>query len=457
MNKVDPKIFRAYDIRGVYGVTIDEDIVYRVAQAYVSLFKPKSVVLGRDVRESGPSLWEAAKNGFIDSGVDVIDVGTISTDMLYFTVAYYGYDGGITISASHNPKEFNGVKMVRQNAQPISSDSGILDIRDFVLAGTRIKAERTGTVTKKDIIDDYCNKVLSFLNTPLTKEYSIVANASFGVAGLALRRLIEIGKLPIHVKEINFEPDGTFSKGNPNPLTPESTKQSQDIIRNSGKIDFAVAWDCDADRCFFFDENGDFILGNYTAAILAEYFLEKNSKSPIITNESVYLAVKDVTDRFNSKLILHRTGHSFIKATMRKEDCDYAGEASGHYYFKDFFFADNGMIPLMIILNLLEEKHCTVSELYSKFRTQFFVSGELNTDVKDNIKVMDIVKKAYMHGGKVIEVDGISIEFPEWRFNLRPSNTEPLIRLNVESMNKELMEVKTKEILALIEKNKDVQ
>ena len=457
MTITDTSAFKAYDIRGIVGQNLSSELVYGAVQGYVDLFHPKTVVLGKDVRVSGPELFESAKNALVDAGVNVIDIGTISTDMMYFAVANYEYDGGLAITASHNPKEYNGIKVVREESKPVSSDNGLKDMEQFVLSGKILTSDTKGTITQKDILDDYCDKILSFLDHPLSRTYKIFANASCGMSGIALRKIIERGKLPLEVIELNFTPDGNFPNANPNPVDDESIKLMTEAMSKAGRVDFGITWDADADRCVFYDEKGQYMLGNYTSAVLTEYFLGKNPGDKALTVPSVFRAVEAVTKKYKSPLIFNKAGQSFIKQRMRSEDCIFGSEPSGHFYFRDFFYVDNGMIPLMVVLNLLEKQNKTLSQIYNEFTQNYFVSGEINNVVKNSQKVIHIIKDKYNGTGELVEIDGVSFEFPDWRFNLRSSNTEPLIRLNVESNDKALLDEKIKEVLEVIESNKELE
>lgn len=453
MAEIDSSIFKAYDVRGVFPTQINEEIAYKVAQAYVELFKPKTVVLGKDVRLSGPTMWEAAKNGFIDAGVNVIDIGVISTDMLYFAAANYECDGGMSITASHNPKEYSGIKMVKKGAIPISGDSGIYTIRDYVIAGKSIKKFIKGRVTRLNLLDEYCTKILSFLK-PLKKHYKIVANANFGVSGLVLQKLIEKGNLPIElVAKIDFTPDGNFPKGAPNPMLEDRRTETISTVKELHP-DFGIAWDADADRVFFYDEAGNAIESYFITAILSQYFLHEVEFAKILCDTRLIYAIQAMCDANHGTLIINKAGHSFIKETMRKDDVIFGGEMSGHYYFKDFFYADNGMIPLMIMLNLLENV-TKLSDLSNPLTEKYFISNEKNIEVASAEKVISFIKNKYHNFANINYIDGITFEYENWRFNLRSSNTEPLIRLNVESLDKELMERMTREILQDITDHKN--
>ncbi|MCX6745695.1 MAG: phosphomannomutase/phosphoglucomutase [Candidatus Parcubacteria bacterium] len=444
---LNQNIFKAYDVRGIYPDEINEEAVYKIAQAYVKVFKPKgSVVLGKDVRLSSPSLWQAAAKGITNAGFDVIDIGTISTDMLYFAVAFYDYGGGITISASHNPKEYNGLKFVRESAIAVSEDSGLLDIKKQALKEGEIMEPEKGEISTKEILADYAKHCLSFIDAKAIKPMKIVADANFGMAGVALNKILEF--LPVEIVPLNFHPDGHFPKGKPDPLIPERRKEISDLVK-SEKANLGVAWDGDADRCFIFDENGDFVEGYFLTAILAEYLLKKKPKEKVISGPRLTWAVEDAVKKMGGKLLLNRPGHAFFKDRMRKEKAFFAGEMSGHYYFRDNFYADNGMIPLLLILERLSKEGIKMSDLAKPYRERYFISGEINQTVTDPDIILTNVEKKYSKG-KIEHIDGVSVEFKDWRFNLRKSNTEPLIRLNVEAKSQDLIDEKVKELLKLI-------
>jgi phosphomannomutase len=445
---INPSIFKAYDVRGIYPTDIDEDAVYKISQAYVKIFKPKGpIALGKDVRLSSPSLWQAAAKGLNDAGVDVIDIGTISTDMLYFSVAKYGYAGGMTISASHNPGEYNGIKFVREKAIAISGDTGIMDMRDQVLKNEQIMEPEKGEVTKKDILADYVKHCLSFIDPKAIKPMKIVANANFGMAGVAVNKILEF--LPIQIVPLDFEPNGNFPKGRPDPMILERRIETEALVK-SERADLGVAWDADADRIFLFDENGEYVDNYFLSAILAKFFLEKSpSKEKIIMDPRQYWAVKDTVAQAGGESIMNKVGHALIKDGMRKNNVLFAGEITGHFYFRDNFFCDNGMIPLLIILEMLSNSGQKMSDLAKSYREKYFISGELNQTVADPDEVIRQAQQKYQDG-KVDLIDGVGVEYSDWRFNLRKSNTEPLIRLNVEAKSQALVDEKVKELLGLI-------
>lgn len=446
-------IFKAYDIRGIYPSEINELDVYKIAKAFCEFVKPSEVVIGADVRLSSPSLKRIAIKAVTDAGIKVIDVGEISTDMLYFSVAHYGYAGGFSLTASHNPKEYNGMKCVREESKPISADSGLFEIRDIAAAMEIDEAVLQGEINeslveKKDILADYTAKIKSFADFSKFKNFKIVANPNFGVAGRALDKLL--AGTNIAIEKLNYNPDGNFPKGRPDPLIPENREEISKLVVSSG-ADFGVAWDADADRCFFFTEKGEFIEGYFITALLAEIFLQRKSSEKIIHDTRLTWAIEDIVAKNGGVDIATKAGHSFIKERMRKEQAVFGGEMSAHYYFRDYFFCDNGMIPLVMMLEFLSTQEKTLSEImHEMFWKKYFVSGEINTQVVDVQSVIANAREIYSEGAiKIDETDGISIDFADWRFNFRGSNTEPVIRLNVEAKSQILMEEKTKEMLAL--------
>ncbi len=449
---MDLAIFKAYDVRGIYPTQLDEDAAYKIAQAYAQYVKPKKVALGRDVRTSGESLWKAACQGFIDAGVDVVDIGTISTDMLYFAVANYGLDGGVTISASHNPKEYNGFKMVREKSIAISSDTGLNEIRDIAARGEKFLAEKPGTISKIEIMDDYINHILKFTDVNKIKPLKIVLSANFGLAGVVAKKLLAKIPAKIQYEYLDCEPNGEFPKGRPDPLIPERQTETSELVKSFG-ADFGVAWDADADRCFFFDENGNFIEGYFIVGLLAKELLKTNPGQKILYDPRLTWATIETVKAAGGEPIMTKAGHTFIKDRMRKEDALFAGEMSAHYYFRDNWYADNGMIPLVMMLEIISTSGKKLSELIAPMTQKYFVSGEINNEVKDVPAVLVEAEKLYSDG-KIDKTDGLSVEYDTWRFNLRGSNTEPKIRLNVESIDKKTMEQKRDELLSFIERFK---
>lgn len=447
--QIDPTVFKAYDIRGIYPTQIDEDLVYRIGQAYAKFVNPKVVALGRDVRLSGPALFESLKQGLIDHGVDVIDIGVITTDMYYFAVANYGYDGGLMISASHNPAEYNGIKLVRQQSIPISGDSGIQDLKRLVLQDYRFKADKIGSVQTKDIFQDYLAKCASFIDLKQLKPLKVVVNGMFG---LAVQNIFKL-KLPIQLIPLNENPDGHFPKGAPDPLLEENRSETIELIKSSG-ADLGAAWDADADRFFLFDENGRFIHGYYLTAFLGKYFAQKFHGSKIIFDPRAVWATIDDVKQAGGLPVLNKAGHSFFKERMRKEDAVFAGEMSGHYYFKDFFYADNGLIPFLLMLQIISTSNQKTSQLFDLYFEKYPTSGEINSELPSIEMVEPILKRLETQypDAKKDYTDGLSLEYPNWRANIRASNTQSLVRLNVEANDSEILKQKTQELLDLIKK-----
>jgi len=426
-------IFRAYDIRGIYPTDIDEEAVYAIAKGYTAVFAPDEVAVGMDVRLSSPSLKKSLVESLLESGVDVVDIGQATTDMLYFAVGRYEYSGGIIVSASHNPREYNGLKMVREKVTAISSDTGLFEIRDLLKSGPPPKTApgRRGRLRKQEILDDYIGHVLSFIDAGAIRPFSFVANANFGFVGTPLRRLA--GCLPLKIKPLNFEPDGSFPKGRPDPLIEENRIETEQLIKDSG-VNFGAAWDADADRIFFFDETGRFISGAYTTALLATIMLEKHgSDNTIIMDPRITWPILRSVSAMGGRSLISKCGHTFIKDRMRSEDALFAGEMSAHYYFRDNYYADNGIIPLLLLLEYMSKRGVTFSGMIDPFMENHVLSGEINFHVNDTGEVIERVRERFRDEGSEDFTDGYSVESDDWRFNVRPSNTEPLLRLNVEA------------------------
>ncbi len=444
---MNPSIFRAYDIRGLYPQEIDESAVYATSRAYIQFLSKKikankvlTIALGKDVRASSPALWQAAAKGLIDEGVKVIDIGTISTDMLYFAVGKYGYDGGITISASHNPAEFNGMKIVREQAIPISSDSGLFAIRDMAKEIPNNKSQipnkfqiQKSKIEKKDVMAEYSRHNLSFVDANKIKPFKVVINANFGMAGVAAKAMVKQGKLPIELVELNCEPDGTFPKGRPDPLIPDNRNETSALIKKT-KADLGVAWDADADRCFFFDDKGEFVTPAFMTSLMAAYLLKKSGKKgeKIINDTRIFWPIEDTVKKYGGELVLTKAGHTFIKERMRAENGLFGAETSAHYFYRDNFFADNGMISFLLALEILSEKKQKLSAIIGEFKKKYAVSDEINFTVPDPNNVLASFKNNYAKA-EIDDRDGLSINFKDWRFSLRSSNTEACIRLNVET------------------------
>lgn len=431
MNK---EIFKAYDIRGIYPSEINTDDVYRIAMAYAQWLKPKRVALGRDVRLSGQELWNAVAKGLTEIGVDVVDIGVISTDMLYFAVANYGLDGGITITGSHNPKEFNGLKMVKQSAVPISADTGLFEIRDIAL-GEILKQSNSnnGTVSKLDIIDEYIEKLFTFVDESKIKPFKVVVNPNFGSGGVVIQKVAD--RLGLDLVKLNFEADGNFPKGRPDPLIPELREETSKLILSS-KADLGVAWDSDADRIFWFDENGKFIDGCYEGAVLSDIILKKNTGGKIVHDIRLQWAAENTIKEAGGIPIASKAGHSFIKERMRKEDAIFGFENSAHIFFKDYFFCDNGMIPWLMIMEEMSQSGKKLSEILNPLRDRFPISEETNFVVTDTKEVYDKIKNKYSKC-KFDYTEGVSVNCGDYQFNVRESNTGmTLLRLNIEAKDK---------------------
>ncbi len=433
-------IFKAYDIRGVYPIDLDEEVFYKIALAYAAIFKPKNVIVGMDARISSPPLKESVINGLLDAGVDVLEVGEVTTDMIYFAVGAYDYSGGIIVSASHNPGEYNGIKMVKEKAAAISSDTGLFDIRDALKYDKIVKPSpgKRGIQEKKDIVEDYVNNVLTFIDKSSIRPFKFVANGNFGFVGRPVKRIVD--ELGLDLIPLNFEPDGSFPKGPPDPMLPENRDETEELIKKSN-VDFGVAWDADADRVMFFDENGRYFHGVYITALLAKIMLEKHgSNNKIIFDPRVIWPIQRVVNEMGGTPIVSKSGHAFMKDRMRAENALFAGELSAHYYFRDNFYADNGIIPFLLILEHLSKNKKKLSETMNPFMEGHYMSGEFNYEVKNIEAILGKVRQRYKDKGEENLIDGYSLESDNWRFNIRPSNTQPLLRLNVEARKKELVD-----------------
>src|SRR6267143_1803745 len=391
--------FRAYDVRGIYPTDLDEEAYYRIAQAYVYLFKPKTMVVGMDARLSSPVLKQSLSEGFLDAGVDVIDIGEITTDMLYFAVGAYNYSGGIVVSASHNPKDYNGMKMVREKAAAISSDTGLFDIRDAVKEGKdrEVSSATRGTKQDRDILDDYLGHVMKSVDLSVMKPFSFVANANFGYVCRPVRRLAE--DLKLELMPLNFEPDGSFPKGTPDPMLPGNRAEIEALTKSSS-ADFGVAWDADADRVMFFDEDGRFVSGAYVTALLADILLDKfGTDNKIIFDPRVIWPTLKVTQARGAQAIISKSGHTFMKDRMRKENALFAGEMSAHYYFRENFYADNGIIPFLLVLEHMSKAGKPFSEIMRPYLEGHYMSGELNYTVADVNGSISDVKDRFTNQG----------------------------------------------------------
>lgn len=433
MKQLSSSIFRAYDIRGIYPSEFDEDAAYAIARGYAAAIRPDGpVALGRDVRTSSPALHAAVLRGLTDAGVDVVDIGMISTDMLFFAVGSYGYGGGITVTASHNPKEYNGMKMVRRGSVAISEDTGIRDIQreaEVFVRRPSAPAARPGSVSSRSIIDDYVAYLRGFADLRGVHPYTIVANANNGMSGIVLEKLV-VG-LPLRIIPMHFDPDGTFPGGSPDPMTPAARAAMSAAVREHG-ADFGVAWDADADRCVFWDGAGDMVEGYYTTAILAGIMLHKHRGERILHDPRLTWAIIDAARAAGGIPTITKVGSSFIKNRMHDEGFLFAGEASGHYYFRDYFCADNGMLPFLLMLEHLSGTGATLKDIADRYRERYPAIPERNYTVADPAATLARIGEAFSEY-RTEHIDGISVEADTWRFNVRKSNTEPLVRLNAEA------------------------
>jgi len=445
---LDASVFKAYDVRGLYEDELDEEGAYAIGRAYVEEFEPRRIAVGRDMRLSSPTMASAVVEGALDGGADVLDLGLVGTEMLYFAVGDLGLDGGICVTASHNPKEYTGMKIVRRGALPVGGDSGLGEVRARATAAFGAVTSR-GTVRAEDIWPAFVAKVLSFVEPETIRPLRVVVDAANGMAGVMLPPVLE--RLPqLDVVRCYFEPDGAFPNHEPNPLLPENRQFIVERTRRE-RADLGVAFDGDADRCFFVDDEGEFVPGDFVTALLAEAVLEKNPSEKVIYDVRASWAVPETIERAGGIPLVSRVGHAFIKQRMRKEDAVFAGEVSAHYYFRDFSQADSGVVPLLLVLELLSRRQRTLSDLLAPYRERFFLTGEINTRVDDvALKTQELKERYAAQGGRLSHLDGISVEFDEWHFNVRPSNTEPLLRLNLEALSRPLMEEKRDEVLELI-------
>ena len=447
---ISPDIFKAYDVRGLYPGEINEAAAREIGRGFVAYLKARRIGVSRDMRLSSPGIATAFIEGARAQGADVIDYGLCGTDMMYFAVVRDGLDGGAQITASHNPGEYNGIKMVRQEAFPLSGDAGIGDIRDMIANGTLpAPAGSPGRLETRSLLDAYVDKVMSFIDPKVIKPFNVVLDAGSGMAGLVAPRLFD--NLPCKTTRLCFEIDGTFPNHEANPLIEENRRDITERVI-AEKADIGIAWDGDADRCFFIDGSGDFIAGDFVTALLAEAALIKSPAQKIVYDVRASYAVKDTVAKYDGTALMNRVGHAFIKRRMREEDAIFGGEVTGHYYFRDFYYADNGFIPALLILELMSRKNMTLRDLLKPLREKYFISGEINTRVSDiaTVKARLAALATKYKDGYTYTLDGFSAEYPDWHFNVRGSNTEPMLRLNLEALTPELMAQKRDEVLAVI-------
>ncbi len=440
--------FKAYDIRGKVPGELNADLAYKIGRTYATLLKCKSVLIGRDVRKSSPELSESLAKGLNDAGCDVIDLGLCGTEMIYFGTPYLNADGGIMITASHNPPEYNGLKFVKKGSVPMGYDAGLDEIEKRILKNDLGEvADVKGKIHQKDLMNEFIDSLKRFYNAEKMKPLKVVVNAGNGCVGPALDTLEKF--LPIKMIKIFNEPDSNFPNGVPNPLLPGNRQATIDAIKKH-RADLGVAWDGDYDRCFFFDEDANFIEGYYIVGILAKSILKLNPQEKVVHDPRLIWNTVDVVSRAGGKAVVSKSGHAFIKQKMREENAIYGGEMSAHHYFRENYYSDSGLIPFLLILQLMSDENVKMSELVREMVKNYPCSGEINSTVSAPAQKIEEIKQKYSNGTQN-ELDGISVEFPDWRFNVRMSNTEPLLRLNVETKaDEKLMKIKTQELLDFI-------
>ncbi|CAM3754077.1 phosphomannomutase CpsG [Rahnella victoriana] len=448
--------FKAYDIRGKLGIDLNTEIAYRIGRAFGEHLHPETVVVGADVRLTSEELKAALSDGLRDEGVNIIDIGLSGTEEIYFATAYLGIDGGIEVTASHNPMDYNGMKLVSRDAKPLSGDTGLNDIRRIAEKNnfTSSVNKRRGSYEKRSLLKEYLDHILSYIDFKNLTPLKLVINSGNGAAGPvvdAIESRFKSVNAPIEFIKIHNEPDGSFPHGIPNPLLPECRSDTADAVKKYN-ADFGIAFDGDFDRCFFFDENGNFIEGYYIVGLLAAAFLEKDKGARIIHDPRLTWNTQDIVNRAGGQPILCKTGHAFIKERMRSEDAIYGGEMSAHHYFRDFSYCDSGMIPWLLVAELVSVKKQSLGQLVNDRLNAFPASGEINITLDEPAKSIKKVHDHFCSGALNLDkTDGLSLSFADWRFNLRSSNTEPVVRLNVESRgNVDLMKEKTAEILAIL-------
>ena len=453
----DLTCFKAYDIRGQLGTELDEEIAYRIGRAYAEFLKPKNIVLGGDIRLTSEALKAALSEGIRDAGADVIDIGMVGTEEVYFATSFLNACGGIEVTASHNPIDYNGMKPIREGSRPISSDTGLLDIKRLAEENNFAPSDPAGRgeYKKLSILDDYLDHLLVYIDNSAITPLKIVMNAGNGAAGHVVdaieTRFAEL-KLPIEIVKIFNEPDGTFPNGIPNPILHENRAPTIDAVLEH-KADMGIAWDGDFDRCFLVDEKGNFIEGYYIVGLLAEAFLLKNPGAKIVHDPRLTWNTIDVVKKAGGEAVQSKTGHAFIKERMRSEDAVYGGEMSAHHYFRDFFYCDSGMIPWLLVMELITRSGKPLSALVDEMVEAYPSPGEINRKIADPAAAIQRVREHYQASALLVdETDGISMEFAQWRFNLRMSNTEPVVRLNLETRgDRDLLAKHQQELLALLD------
>jgi phosphomannomutase len=444
---LDPAAFKAYDVRALYPSELDEEGAYAIGRAFAEQFEPRRIAVGRDMRLSSPAMAKAVVAGAADGGAAVADLGMVGTEMVYFATDALGLDGGMMVTASHNPRQYTGLKIVRRGALPVGSESGLVEIRDRAVRSEWRDAKR-GQIRREDVWNGFVDRVLSFVDAPSVAPLRVVVDAANGMAGVMLPRVLE--RLPqVKVVRCHFDPDGSFPNHEPNPLLPENREFIVRTTREEGAA-FGVAYDGDADRCFFVDDRGEFIPGDFVTALFAQSILEREPGGKVIYDVRASWAVPEAIEQAGGVALVNRVGHSFIKQRMRDEGAVFAGEVSAHYYFREFSQADSGVIPFLLMLELVSRNARPLSEILAPLRAKYFLTGEINTPVSDVALKLQELKERYGAEGRVSHLDGLSIDADDWHMNVRPSNTEPLLRLNLEALSEELMVAKRDEVLALI-------
>jgi phosphomannomutase len=450
MSAIQINCFKAYDVRGRVPDQINEDVAYRIGRAFVQFLGAKSVVVGHDIRLSSQALSDALVRGLREQGADVIDIGLCGTEEVYFATFHLGMDGGIAVTASHNPMDYNGMKFVREGSRPISGDTGLKDIQALAESGNFAAPLRAGNYQAQSTRDAYVQHLLGYVDRAKLKPLKLVINAGNGGAGLVMDALEKY--LPFQFVKVHHQPDGTFPNGVPNPLLEENRGSTIDALKASG-ADMGIAWDGDFDRCFFFDEKGNFIEGYYVVGLLAEAFLARNKGAAIVHDPRLTWNTLAICEQFGGCAVQSKTGHAFIKERMRKEDAVYGGEMSAHHYFRDFAYCDSGMIPWLLVAGLVCSSGKPLSQLVEERMRAYPVSGEINREIADPKAAIARARDRYIAEALHEDnTDGLSLEFADWRFNLRMSNTEPVVRLNVETRgNQALMEQRRDELVALLD------
>jgi phosphomannomutase len=452
----DPSIFKAYDVRGKYPDQMDEDLAYLIGRAFPRVLSELEgtpveqlrIAVGRDMRQSAPSMSEQYVRGIADAGADVLDVGMVGTEMVYWTVGSRDLDGGLMVTASHNPKSYTGAKLVKRGALALSGDSGIGELRELVMdGGPGPPADEPGEIETEDISEPFREDALGYIDPGAIKPMKVMLDGGNGMAGPMVGPILD--GFPLDQEAAYWEPDGEFPDHEPNPMLEENRRFIIDRVRETG-ADLGIAWDGDADRCFFIDDTGEFVDGDFLTALLAESILRKDPGAAILYDVRASRAVPHVVEKAGGHPFVNRVGHAFFKTRMRELGAAFGGEVSGHYYFHDFYCADSGTIPALLILELLSVEGKKLSELLEPYRSNYFISGEINSEVEDQEGKMEEIRERYWDA-RVSELDGVSVDYDDWHFNVRPSNTEPLLRLNLESLvSREHMEEKRDEVLELI-------